>query len=195
MVLGCLLTIVLLVIGVRGCASMLWRTVTPDGSSSLFPNDWKSIGTPAPTRQKPSPALQEPVPTISPSPPPPDVAPPPAQGPIPIQTPVDTSSGETETLSRAQTELPPLLGNWFYPGAQVLRVNTQPRPNVPYSVAILLTRDDVESVIAYYATRVPVLERTPSNFLGRGPRPGDGHDTVVRVQWKDNLTYINFSSG
>ncbi len=115
--------------------------------------------------------------------------------PTPAPTFVAVLPDQQAEIRRAQFEVPKLLGDWFYPNAQIWPCS-QPRPLVQHSMIILLSKDSLSRVISYYALRMSSLDRANivTRFVGHAPRPGDGRDTFISVNQKGDFVYIQFST-
>jgi hypothetical protein len=109
----------------------------------------------------------------------------------------ESDADQTAYLKEAPLDVPPLLGNLYYPNATIL-ASDRP-PDASYSLIILTTKDNLNTVSAFYQNLVP--GGASYNHSSRGnsyevkaKRPGDGKPIEIDVESDyASETHISFS--
>jgi len=98
---------------------------------------------------------------------------------------VEDDANVAAYLKQAPTDVPPLLGNLYYPNATIAAPHRLPDPS--YSLIILSTKDNLNKVAAFYQNLVP--GGTSYNHSSRGnsyevktTRPEDGKPIEISVE-------------
>jgi hypothetical protein len=85
-----------------------------------------------------------------------------------------------------------------YPSVTETRIaSPSPRPSIPVAVALQITTDPLEKVIAYYEPKLQTIRKSPTEYLGSGSRPGDNLTTFVHVRADERggYVYVELSAG
>jgi hypothetical protein len=114
--------------------------------------------------------------------PPAPIPPPPPLQPPPPQQPERSLSGKE--IGFAERELPGLLGNLWYPGAEVCTCSHTVRNDGEWAKVTLLmpSGEKVRDIIDYYELRYPDGERKGNDeYLFETERPGDRRPVLVHL--------------